>query len=495
MDPSFEDLNWSFNRKSIRLTLGLLLLIAFLLRLYKLNSGMWLDEILTYTNYAKLPYLQIITTFDSENQHFLYSILAHTSFLIFGESAWALRLPAVLFGLASLMAVYLLGLEITKPREAFFSLALLTFSYHHIWFSQDARGYTGLLFWTIISSWLFLRLLVDHRPRIWIFYACAAVLGLYTQLTMIFVIASHFIIYIFNMEPLRVRWKAIQLRRSIWLLIGSILVGVLIIALSVIILPRFTSVFLNPVQLVSQGWNIPLRVINEIIKALGVGSIGLYLLGMVVIFSTIGFFSYSKSEPIVVWLVLLPIILSTMVSILLSHFIWPRFYFYLFGFGVFFLLRGIEEISKWIPAHFKMRAINPNHVATYMSAALILISAATVPFAYGPKQDYAGALNYIQANQQANDGVVAIGFTLIPFRDYYHQDWQMVTTVDELRDTLQQHQRVWVIYTLETVLDSQHPELMNYVRQNIPVVKQINGTLTGGEIKIGLIEAGIDFTK
>ncbi len=483
-----EDQKWSFNRKSIKLALGSLLLIAFLLRLYQLNAGMWLDEILTYTNYAKLPYLQIITTFDSENQHFLYSILAHTSFLIFGESAWALRLPAVLFGVASLAAVYLFGLEVTNARDAFFSLALLTFSYHHVWFSQDARGYTGLLFWTMISSWLFLRLLVNPRPRTWVLYAVAAVLGIYTQLTMIFIIISHLILYIFNIEPLKVKLKTIHLRRSLGSMIGFILVGLFIIVLSVMIIPRFTSVFLNPAQLVSQGWIIPLRVINEMIKALGVGSIGLFLLGIVILFSAIGVVSYSKSKPIILWLVLLPIVTSTLASIVLSHFIWPRYYFYMLGFGVFFLLRGIDQFSIWLGRHFRVPAKFHEQIGTYLCSSFVLISAMTVPFAYGPKQDYASALDYIRSNQRSTDGVVAIGFTLIPFRDYYHQEWQMVTSIDEINKSLNQHQRVWVLYTLESVLESQYPELMNFVRQDVPVTKQFNGTLAGGEIYRSLME-------
>ena len=80
----------------------IILVVATGLRLYQLNAGLWLDEILTYVNYASMPYGQIITTFDSENQHFVYSLLAHTAFLWFGESAWAVRLPAVLFGVGSI---------------------------------------------------------------------------------------------------------------------------------------------------------------------------------------------------------------------------------------------------------------------------------------------------------------------------------------------------------------------------------------------------------
>ncbi len=133
---------------AVYIGLGALLLVSMAVRLYQLGSGLWFDEIMTLKEYARLPYLEIVTRFKSENQHFLYSLLAHSSILLFGESAWSLRLPAVLFGVGSIWAVYMLGAEVTDRKQAFLASALLAFSYHHLWFSQNARGYTGLLFWT-----------------------------------------------------------------------------------------------------------------------------------------------------------------------------------------------------------------------------------------------------------------------------------------------------------------------------------------------------------
>ena len=78
---------------------------------------------------------------------------------IFGDGPAALRLPAVLFGVASIAALYLFARRVTTVREALVAAALMTVSYHHIWFSQNARGYSALLFWTLVSSWLFARAL------------------------------------------------------------------------------------------------------------------------------------------------------------------------------------------------------------------------------------------------------------------------------------------------------------------------------------------------
>src|SRR3990167_2080251 len=78
-------LNW--------LVLGLLLTMSLILRIIKLNQGMWYDEVVTLVHFVRPPLGEIITNYSVQNQHFLYSILAHLSILIFGESIWALRLP------------------------------------------------------------------------------------------------------------------------------------------------------------------------------------------------------------------------------------------------------------------------------------------------------------------------------------------------------------------------------------------------------------------
>src|SRR5512133_3189775 len=88
------------SRVALACILGLLG-CAFALRMYKLDAGLWYDAVLTYVGYARMPFGEILTTYNNENQHFVFTLLAHACFVVFGEGAWALRLPAALFGVAS----------------------------------------------------------------------------------------------------------------------------------------------------------------------------------------------------------------------------------------------------------------------------------------------------------------------------------------------------------------------------------------------------------
>ena len=125
----------------------------------------------------------------------LYSLLAHTSIRLFGEQAWALRLPAALFGVASIPALYFFGRLVTSNREALYASALMTVNYQHVWFSQNARGYTGMLFWTLLTSIFLIRCANNGNSRDWILYGLTAALGIYTDLMMACVVAGHLLLY------------------------------------------------------------------------------------------------------------------------------------------------------------------------------------------------------------------------------------------------------------------------------------------------------------
>ena len=134
-----------------------LVVLATVLRLVALNQQLWFDEIVTLLDSAREPIWRIVTQYGGQNQHMLYSLLAHTSIRLFGEQPWALRLPAVLFGVASIPALYFFGRLVTTNREALSASALMAVNYQHVWFSQNARGYTGMLFWTLLTSIFFIR--------------------------------------------------------------------------------------------------------------------------------------------------------------------------------------------------------------------------------------------------------------------------------------------------------------------------------------------------
>ena len=67
--------------------------VALVLRILgPLGSGLWHDEIWLLVDTIQAPFGDLFTTFESDNKHPLYSVLAWISAYVLGEGAVAIRL-------------------------------------------------------------------------------------------------------------------------------------------------------------------------------------------------------------------------------------------------------------------------------------------------------------------------------------------------------------------------------------------------------------------
>jgi mannosyltransferase len=463
------------------LILGAILLSAVGFRLYELGSGLWLDEIITYVDYAVLPFKQIVTTYDSENQHFLYSLLAHTSLLVFGKSIWSLRLPAVILGVGSIWALYLLGRKVSSAREGLLSAALLAFSYHHLWFSQNARGYTGLLLWTLLSSWLLLKALDERDPRLWLLYAACAALGVYTHLTMVFVIAGQFLVYLIAL---------VAERKQVWtgLLLGFCLAGLLTLLLHAPVLGQMAATIGGTEVSVVESWKNPLWTLRELAQGINIGlSSSIVGLGALLLFGA-GLVSYARLDYRLVVLLLVPCVVGAAVTLAVGHHLWPRFFFFAFGFGVLILVRGAMSIGKWAGNVVRFSGDRSALLGTLLSIALILVSGASMVFAYGPKQDYEGALAFVDSTKRPGDQTVAVDIAAFVYDTFYHTNWPAIGSLDELNMVRSSADRTWLIYTFPPVLQARQPDIMATIGQHFAIVKEFPGTVREGTVFVTLYE-------
>jgi len=275
-----------------RMMLAGLLIIGLALRLHDLGVGLWFDEIQTMVDYVRLPLGQILSTYDSQNQHMLYSVLARLSVDLFGDSGWSLRLPAALMGTASLWATYRLASRLTSEREALLATLLLTVSYHHVWFSQNARGYSGLLLFSLLGTEAFLRLTGPSQAgwKTAVFYATCMALAIYTHVTAAFVVVAHAVI------ALVIWWRqgrslTTPVRRA---LAGIILTGTFSLQLYALVLPQFFDTLLTPTMAgTDTAWKDPLWLLTETLNGLARGLPGgwIVLVGGLVVAVCIGAFA------------------------------------------------------------------------------------------------------------------------------------------------------------------------------------------------------------
>jgi len=462
-------------------TLFLLTVLGALLRFERLDSQLWLDEVLTLVDIVRRPLGEIVSSFPSQNQHMLYSILARFAVEIFGESAWALRLPALVFGVLSLWPLYALGLRLVGHGKALVACALMTFSYHHIWFSQNARGYTGLLLFATLATWLWIEATERGRWAWWLAYSGAVFLGVWVQMTMLFVVAAHGLLYLVSVARRRQAFpRPSRLRPLVaWLLAGSLSLQVYAFSL-----PEFLRSAAGEVSMPS-AWTDPLWLVGEILRNLAVvpGEIAAVVAGGAVL--ALGWWSVFRQHAEAALAMALPVVLCGVTMLALGHNLWPRFFFFAMGFALLLVVEGAVRLGDLVGGLLERRWAPAQYAGPALAALLVVAFMATSGKAWAlPKQDYLGAKAYVETQRQAGDAVVTVGLAAKVYGDYYAPEWTICSTPEELDRLRRSHRRVWLIYTLPVQLQGFLPDLWAAIQRDFAVVKTFPGTLGGGEVYV-----------
>jgi len=165
------------NKKYILIAI---LVVAAFLRLYKLESvpvSMFGDELdVGYHAYSILKTgkdysgnawpLHFQSLAEWRTPLYLYSAVPTVA--LFGISPLSVRLPAAIFGLLGVYALYLFVNEATKNEKlALISTAILAFSPWHIQYSRAAFEVTQMLFFLLMGLYLFYKSL-DNGKFLWL---------------------------------------------------------------------------------------------------------------------------------------------------------------------------------------------------------------------------------------------------------------------------------------------------------------------------------------
>ncbi len=155
---------------------------GIVLRLLYIDRPAYLDESATFIDYTKLPFAQIASTYFDPNNHVFYSLLMRVSYLLFGFDAPALRLPALLAGIAILPLTFAVGRAFYDNEVALLGTGLAAVSAPLIEYSVSGRGYTFIAAALLLLLWLPTR---TERWR-WFVFAGVSALGFYTLPTMLY---------------------------------------------------------------------------------------------------------------------------------------------------------------------------------------------------------------------------------------------------------------------------------------------------------------------
>ena len=171
----------SVSNRSHLFYLLLILLLGLLLRLYNLGGeSIWYDEAMSILQ-ANRPFMDMLAATAADNHPPLYNICLHTWILLFGDSEFAVRSLSVLFGLLTIFMTYKVSILMFDMEIGLFGALLVAISSFHIQYSQEARMYSLMALFALLSIYFFLLLHKKKTLLTYIGYITSTALLLYTH--------------------------------------------------------------------------------------------------------------------------------------------------------------------------------------------------------------------------------------------------------------------------------------------------------------------------
>jgi len=148
---------------SVMLGAGALLVLGSALRLYRLDApSLWFDEGGSLAASAGSSLWSVgrglLETEHGDHFQPLYFMLLHVWRGVAGDGVFALRVPSALFGVATLVVLWLLALRLYGVAHSLWVLGLASTSAFLVGHAQEARPYAVLLLWGAVQLYVFVRL-------------------------------------------------------------------------------------------------------------------------------------------------------------------------------------------------------------------------------------------------------------------------------------------------------------------------------------------------
>lgn len=162
---------------------AVLTFFAFFIRLLNIdkNSGLWFDEMSTYIfSSEKFPFGILKTLLNHDAHMPLYYLCLNLWMKLFGNSDILLRLFSVIFGVLTIPALYYLGKTYKSKKFGYLVATLGCLSPVLIYYSQEVRFYSAVVFLSTLSLLLFLKLLDSKKTQDLVIFHLLNSLILYT---------------------------------------------------------------------------------------------------------------------------------------------------------------------------------------------------------------------------------------------------------------------------------------------------------------------------
>ena len=481
------------SERSARRWLLLITLVALVLRVAGIGADLWTDELMTIDQTMPMSFGEIIGSYQSSNNHLLMSLLIKASVMVFGVHEWSIRMSTAAFGIASIPALYRVARLAMSRRASLGASLLLAVSYHHVFFSQNARGYVAYVCFALLATRALIDAVRDDRLFDWVQYGVATVLGMMALLNAAFVIAAQLLVVIVvawqrwretgHIAPLM--WRL----GGVYTITGLCCIGVYAVALPDAYLYITSAYTLGQTGASATSNDLLQMVVRGVLEGFGPG----------VAAAAIPFLALATAGFVVLWrrqwamtaLLLLPGVLTALLLAWRGMTFSPRYFLLWLPLAVLTAVVTIDAIAARL---WRAQPARRQLASSVVVAAVAALSALSLVRYYRvPKQPFSATLQYVERVRGADDLVFAIRPTWLGVH-YYAVKQQLpldrnyveigeVTTLDSAM-AARGIRRVHLITTLEHVIEQSRPELMAKVYADWQRDTTLAATIGGGAISV-----------
>lgn len=502
------------NKRNVLFLLVLILILGAFLRIYKLGSeSFWIDEMETIyaVQQESFPTVlkNIYQTGLAAPQYYdegdtgampLNFLFSYYWTKIFGLSEFKLRLLSALFGIGSLYLIFLIGKMMFDQKTGLLAAFILSINYMHIYYSQEARSYSLLVFLTLLTVYFLLRILKENKAYDLLFILSGSLLA-YTHYFGFFILFFEFVYFLAyyksHLKSIIISYAGIFVLYLPWL--PALLKQASKINYLSVYFGNNTPFSLAKVFVQLNSWfspdletRIALRASYHSLQNFSPSLSGVTLLGWLsvicvllitlifTLFFIISVFKNNKASMdrfkdkkylfLLMWF-LIPIAIPVAITLMFpSSPLFGYVQYTLFASPAYYLIvsKGITKFKKqWL----------------WLIALLIILSAAPLYSYYAnfDKQQWKEAASYLKSNRIADELVVTSASTnVLPLGYYYSSENVMgIKNVDELKSNIENKDSVWLVYASEVYFDPQN-SIKNYLDSKYKLDK--NKEFTGIKI-------------
>jgi mannosyltransferase len=377
---------------------GIVAVGAFLRFLYLGSKSPWLDEISTvmFVRLSRPEFWQVVR--EREANMLLYYLLLR-AWIHLGNSEFVLRLPSVIFGVASLFAIYALAKESFDRRTSLLCAGLLAVNAAHVRASQWMRSYSALVLLVVLSTLLFARAIERPTRRTWTLYVLLAGVAVYIHFMAGLLIAAQWLALLFvPRSRLPVRWM-----------------GAAALALAAVASPAALYVATHNVGQLNWVANprpLELYHLAVFLAAGGGKAVGAILAVIFAILIAACFRDWQRRSS--------DARLRCRYSLLFATLLFPPLASFALSFWkpIFFYRYLIVSLPALLVLAGRGLALLPGRWLAALTPAILGLSLAAVAISYRPEEDWKGACTYLLTNARDGDVVLFSGRGRDPL-DYY----------------------------------------------------------------------------